>query len=291
MQRSGFSAVSRFVTVLAVLGFVTSSHAEILWSAGMETGDMSEWYIGSGGGEFNSGNSDSRATTEQARTGQYSAKLTARTPPTAGVRLFRWDEGTNADALYYSNWFYFPQAYNTPSGWWNIFQWKSSRSGREDSDPFFILSVDGSGGDMTFFLFDWQKRISYFPSFRAPIPIGRWFHIEAYQTCTGGSSDQVKMWMEDVLLFEIQAVQTKDPGGTCGWSINNYSDHLSPSPTVIYVDDAAISTTRIGAGSGTPSPRGQSAALENPAPVVSGSAKRVGTIGLSTRSCAWLSTR
>ncbi len=281
MQCSGFSAVSRFVTVLAVLGFVTSSHAGILWSAGMETGDMSEWYVGSGGGEFNSGNSDSKATTEQARTGQYSAKLTARTPPTAGVRLFRWDEGTNADALYYSNWFYFPQAYKTPAGWWNIIQWKSDRSSESGSDPFFILNVDGSDEEMTLYLFDWQKRITYPPKFYSPIPIGKWFQLEAYQTCTGGSSDQVKMWMDDVLLFDIQAVQTKYPGGTCGWSINNYSDHLSPSPTIIYVDDAAISTTRIGAGSGTPSPPGQSSALENLAPMVSGIAERVGTTGPS----------
>src|SRR5205823_2492992 len=126
----------------------------LLWSANMETGDLSQWFypmtgpVGNFGGDIeNSGNATAVASTDFAHSGRYSAKLTITTPdtPTSGVRLFRWDEAQKYRQLYYSVWYYFPQSHS-PSLFWNVLQWKSKHlvSGVATSDPFFTLEVAAS---------------------------------------------------------------------------------------------------------------------------------------------------
>lgn len=98
----------------------TNGGPPALWSAKMETGDLSQWYssmnatVGSLGGAIeNSGIASVVASTDFAHSGRYSAKLTITTPdtPTSGVRLFRWGEPEKYPQLYYSVWYYFPQSY------------------------------------------------------------------------------------------------------------------------------------------------------------------------------------
>ena len=94
------------------------------WTGDHEEGTMSDWYVGSGGGEFNSGGGVSAASTDVAHTGKYSAKATISTPPSpSAVRLFRWAESRVKPEAYYGAWFYFPQVYTTD--WWFIDQFKS----------------------------------------------------------------------------------------------------------------------------------------------------------------------
>ena len=125
-----------------------------LWTAGMEKGDLSEWFFpetgpdGNFGGDIeNSGIATAEASTDFAHTGTYSAKLTITTPntPTSGVRLFRWGEAQRYPQLYYGAWYYFPQGY-APSLFWNVMQWKSRHlvpGVMTTSDPFFTLEARG----------------------------------------------------------------------------------------------------------------------------------------------------
>jgi hypothetical protein len=224
----------------------------VLWSAGMESGDMREWYRpcpGSSwcpqglGGEFNSGNADSRASRDVAHTGQYSAKLAITTPPTAGVRLFRWGELQQYNELYFSAWYYFPERYDTPAGWWDIFQWKSKTP--TQNDPFFIVNIGNrANGNMYLYMYDWQTHISY-PQIIKDIPVAQWVRIEAFFRCAADGTGKVTVWQDGVQLFDAQNVDTNYANGECHWSIANYSDQVTSSPTTIYIDDAAISTTRI----------------------------------------------
>ena len=108
----------------------------VIWSADMETGDLSQWSVpdvpdgpNTGGGVFNSGLA--RASVDEvglAHSGLHSAKLfvnpqSTEDLPTSGTRLFRWLEPEKHPELYYRVWFYFPQRY-VPNGnppWWNVF--------------------------------------------------------------------------------------------------------------------------------------------------------------------------
>jgi hypothetical protein len=72
------------------------------------------------------------------------------------------------------------------------------------------------------------------------IPVRVWTHVEAHYVCTTTPTGQVTIWEDGKQLFDFSNVATAYPGGDCQWSVNNYSNGLSPSPTIIYIDDAAI---------------------------------------------------
>lgn len=214
----------------------------VLWSADHETGNMSQWYQGDGGGEFNSGSAVSSASRDQAHSGAYSAKLTISAPPVSGARLFRWKESQAYPALYYSAWYFFPQSY-TISQYWNVFQWKS-KTPQGNIDPFIVLNVGNrSNGAMYLYAYDWQRRITYGQSTK-DIPIGQWFKVEAFYKCAADGSGQATFWQDGMQIINIPNVQTRYSNGDCQWSVDNYSNGVNPTPATIYIDDAVVSTTR-----------------------------------------------
>lgn len=219
-----------------------------LWTGDMEEGNMGDWYYPStgptgsfGGGEYNDGGGISSASQEQAHTGVWSAKLVL--PQGAGgVRLFRWKESQANPAAYYSAWFYFPQRY-TVASWWNIFQFKSKTSSR--NDPFWIINVGNrSDGSMYLYLYDWVTTKRNYYQTLANVPVGRWMRIEAFLQQSASGAGVLRVWQDGVQVFDLAGITTKYADGDQQWSVNNYSDGVSPAPTTIYVDDALISTTR-----------------------------------------------
>jgi hypothetical protein len=224
----------------------------------METGDLSEWFFpmtgptGNFGGDIeNSGIATAEASTDFAHSGSYSAKLTITTPdtPTSGARLFRWGEAQRYPQLYYSAWYYIPQSY-TPTLFWNVMQWKSEHlvSGVMTNDPFFTLEVGRLGtGEMYFYLGDDHLNTTYQQSAQTfvSIPVGKWFHVEAFYNCNAGGAGEVKVWQDSAMLWDVQNVDTRYADGTCAWSVNNYSSGLVPTTATIYIDDAAISQQQL----------------------------------------------
>ena len=232
----------------------TLSHSgTVIWSADMETGDLSQWSVpgvpggpNTGGGVFNSGLAIAGVdAVGLAHSGLHSAKLFVNTQstedlPTSGTRLFRWLEPEKHAELYYRVWYYFPQRY-VPNGnppWWNVFQWKSKRA--DVSDPFFALNVGNrSDGAMFFYLYDKNAKNSYSQSVKN-IPEGQWFRVDAFYKCSGEKNGHVTFWQDGTQILDVGNVQTSYPDGNCAWSVNNYSTSLNPSGATIYVDDAAI---------------------------------------------------
>ena len=220
---------------------------QVLWSTDLETGDLSQWSHDALGGEFNSGNGDTAISSVIARSGQYSARQTIATGDgnAHGTRMFRWGEGRQHDALYYSVWYYFPQRY-TPASWWNVFQFKSKTPTRNDA--FWQLNIGNRpSGNMYLYAYNWVNT-RRFEAQLTPLdlPVGRWVHIETYLRCAGDSSGQFTVWQDGNKIYDFPNVPTRYADGDCQWSVNNYSDGISPSPAVTYIDDAAISTTRVG---------------------------------------------
>jgi hypothetical protein len=235
---------SIFLLLFFLIHLQVANAQNLLWSAGMENGNMSEWSLNGCGGEFNSGVSHSEASTDVALSGSYSAKMSIGTPsaPESGVRLFRWCESQRNQELYYSAWYFFPQHYVAPN-WWSIMQWKSKTSSR--NDPFFMLDIGNrSDGTMYPYLYDWQRRRSYGGA--ASIPVGRWFQVEAFYRCAADNTGRVTIWQDGQLVFDVSGLSTRYSDGDCEWAVINYSDRVDPDPTIIYADDAAIGISRIG---------------------------------------------
>lgn len=224
----------------------------VLWSADMETADLSQWSTpdvpggpNAGGGAFDSGTATAGVDAiSLAHSGIHSAKLyinTSNSPglSTSGARLFRWLEPESHSELYYSVWYYFPQRY-APNGnppWWNVFQWKSKRLNA--NDPFFALNVGNRpDGSMYLYLYNQNSKTSYSQTIKN-IPDGQWFRIEAFYKCAGDNTGHVIFWQDGQQIFDVPNVQTRYQDGNCAWSVNNYSSSLNPPTAVIYIDDAA----------------------------------------------------
>jgi len=247
----------------------------ILWSADFETGDLSQWYVaarskanarGRGGGIFNSGIAESVPSQDFAHSGSWSLKATITTPhvPTSGVRLFRWresqDETYLGSGLYYSAWFFFPKLYRLTADprrgrFWNIFQFKSKTS--RNIDPFWYVDVANRVPDGAMYVtLHWWDGLAIggphpgefggrrYAQDIKDIPVGRWTHIEAYLKQASDFTGEIAIWQDGVLLFDQRNVKTKYPSGDNQWSVNNYSDGLTPNPATIYIDDAGIRKDR-----------------------------------------------
>src|SRR5206468_8639093 len=129
----------------------------------------------------------------------------------------------------------------TPTFYWNVLQWKSNNG--VQNNPFFTLGVGNLAPSepMYFYLYNPQTSTPYPQSPPGwSIPIGQWTHVEAHYVCSGSADGRVTIWQDGVQILDVAGVQTKYPDGDCQWSVDNYSDGLSPSRATIYVDDVAI---------------------------------------------------
>jgi hypothetical protein len=234
----------------------------LLWSANHERASEVQWYlpggIDQGGGEFDSGCAGTQPSNDLARSGVFSLKLTIGAPcgatQSSGTRMFRWLEPRQYPELYYKVWYYFPQLYTVTgtgipedNSFWNIFQWKSKAADPELNDSFFSINIGNRpDGNMYLYVYDSNAGQSYDQTVM-DVPVGQWFSIEAFYKSRGDATGQVTIWQDGALLWDIECVQTRYPdsqGGVTEWSVNNYSNGVTPAPTTFYIDDAEIRTHR-----------------------------------------------
>ena len=228
------------------------SASVIVWKATHETGNISEWqqhgdFISQGQSAYFS------MVTPFSHSGKYSVSLTIDTEGQSNsgsyaAYLFFWDQLPD-DAYYYSAWYYIP-AGTQPQDWWNIWQWKSTYNGNTDySVPMYIIDVfEQTNGQLALHLVhrpDIDEKIDYRQN-KKVVPTNQWFHIEAYYRKAVDQTGQVIVWQDGEELFNLTDVQTTEKDNTVYWSVNHYTDFILPNPSSIYIDDAVISTERIG---------------------------------------------
>ena len=243
----------------------------IIWGASAETGNFSEWN-GDGGGDVyrrlddvdvTSSDAIAEISQDQARSGQRSVKLSIRTDPAfypnaAKAQVVRWNEPRQNTDYYYSVWFFIPQLFDVypegpdrGQGWLNMFQFHSVRDTGERVHSGVVLF--GRSNPIA--------RTNYFELFLSPdfgnnidplnsplaMPIGRWFNVEMRMKCAANGQGVVQVWQDGVQIFNLPNITTNQPDADahCHWMINAYGQFISPSPTVIYVDDVVISTGRV----------------------------------------------
>jgi hypothetical protein len=230
-----------------------------LWSADHETASEVQWYWPGGarygGGEFDSGCAGTQPTYEVARSGLFSLKLTMAAPcgpSSSGTRMFRWRESQRYDELFYKVWYYFPRLYTVTgsdlpgeTAFWNVFQWKSKSADPPADDPFFSINIGNRpDGNMYLYLYDSNAEQSYDQTVM-DVPVGQWFSVEGLYKSRGDATGRVTVWQDGAQLWDITGVQTRYPdhvGGFTEWSVNNYSNGVTPAPTTFFIDDAQIRT-------------------------------------------------
>jgi len=216
-----------------------------VWSADHETGNISQWeaygdFLGQGTtGSYS-------MVTSPVHGGNYATGLTINTSAggSQAAYLFIWNQALLANDYYYSAYYYIPSG-TAPASWWNVMQWKSTYDGDSShSVPMYDLDISSSGGKL------WMKmvfrpdssslKVVYSQS-TVSFPTNQWVRVDAYYKRSTGTSGQVIVWQDGQMLYNAENVKTLEADGTLFWSVNNYTDSISPSPCTIYIDDAAIS--------------------------------------------------
>ncbi len=245
--------------LLAGTGGACSNHVNVgsslLWFAQHETGDFTEWTAGSKGG-YSADAPDTSVviSTDFAHSGTQSVKLTngapaaqvnGAPPPYETGRLWRQDDFP--EAAYYSAWYYLPQAYQTTVDW-RVMEFQVPDAGDGGTNGF-LMDVDLrslANGDLIIDLFD--HRAPYLRSPTAepalPIPIAQWFQIEVFYRNVGDDTGRFTLWLDGQVNYDIQ--RPFGLSSTVYWSPCSSTEGISPTPSDLYVDDAAVSLVRVG---------------------------------------------
>ena len=82
------------------------------------------------------------------------------------------------------------------------------------------------------------------------VPIETWFQIETLYSARTDTTGQLKVWLNDRLVYDLQNRQTAG-SSVVQWGPCNIAEDVQPAspappgPPELYVDDAAISLVRI----------------------------------------------
>ena len=253
-----------------------------LWQADHEEGDLTDWEPTDcehpGGGVLNTQEDavTAAATTDQAHSGRFSAEATITgavraTQGNRAVRLMRWtdrpwDKGGKElpKFAYYSTWMFLPETYNPnkyapwdpgDGGWWNVFQFKANDDD-DVSQPIWALNVyhDDATGKMQFYLYSGlNSPASIDQDDPIPLPVGRWFHVEASYRVDAGLGGEIVLWQDGREILRGSNVRTaiSESKEWPVWGVGNYTDHIAGEngigSSTIFFDDCIISSKRISA--------------------------------------------
>jgi hypothetical protein len=261
---------------------------------------LPEWYSPStgatgnyGGGEYTSEGGASVASQDHARSGTWAAKLSVDADGDGGARLFRWKElRTNRFAICEA-WFYFPVDYELTHDpftgqYLDLFQFKARNNSNVVMPIYLLTPEDVAGGHR--FRVDWSSLSGiegphagengfrvYRPATDIMLPIGQWFGLRGYIKQSKDFDGAVTFWYlppgggAPQVIVRLSAVRTGEPNTvlsipwSCAneWSVNNYTDGITPAPYSLYVDDARISSVVFGVVSAPDKPRSAVAAALN----------------------------
>jgi hypothetical protein len=234
-----------------------------LWSADYETGNDSQWDR-----IAISGDAQSTVVTSPVHSGQYANALTIYgadgNGAKPGVRMVFKNtdnvpqEGVAKnipDEAYYSVWYYIPE--NLTVTWLNVHQWKQQYEGSarhlysaslfNDKNGNLVFKLSSSVNDNG----QWRSSDSKFwggPS--APVPIGKWFHLESYYKWGENGTGRITTWLDGAQIWDVAGITTAFDWDFASrsrmWAVNNYAADTNPTSFTIYVDDAVVSTSRLG---------------------------------------------
>jgi hypothetical protein len=233
----------------------------ILWSAGMETGDLSEWSE-----KVNTGDADSWAVTAASEGippegGDWVLKQSVR--GTGGTRMARYPEvGALAQAgtaFYVSWWDYFPTRISfSPTDFFTTFD-IASRASDGGTNPIWGLFFQPTDFALLLVWSPDRKAPAEGPhagesgarvyASTTPVPVREWVFFEIKIKPAADFSGVLKVWMNGELLFDLKDVKTRYPdigiGGFMWLNHTGYGSGLSPLPATHYIDDVTISLRRL----------------------------------------------
>ena len=231
------------------------------WSADFETGNLSQWTQLStfapmagelssaaeagvpnsfDGGQSNSADAELTVVSTPTHSGHFAVGSAINaTGSVSYARLFRW--GTLPQDAYYCVWMYIPASY-TVTSYWNLFEFQGRKDPADSASQVYLWSLDverRSDGQLSWYVWDWQRSRQLNPAASTVAPIGRWFRVEAFMHQAMDDSGVVKFWIDGVLLLEASGVSTLTSDWLY-WAVGGAAPSITEQPAEVFLDDAAI---------------------------------------------------
>ena len=229
------------------LGDIGDGAASILWASTFEVGDLSEWSGDGHGGAFvDNAAVPPSATLTVAHHGRYAGMATVTpVPGTASINyLFR--DQPSVPAAYYSAWFYIPSSFTVKS-WLSLIHFNGSDSGdgKNLSAIWDLNLYPRADGSLVAHLYDFVTQTNLEQAFPAPVAVATWVHFEVFLRKAADATGEVAVWQDGVSILDRRNVMTSATDWV-QWDTGVSSDDVAPPTAVVYIDDAAISLSRLG---------------------------------------------
>jgi hypothetical protein len=226
--------------------------SDVLWSATFESNSFSEWAAvpGRGAESFPEAGDSIVVSNDRARDGAYSVKMTIDTSVVGEQQNTLLSRvGDLPVEGYYSAWYYLPSAV-TVGTYWVIFKFRlrTDASVEATTTEFYDLDlVNSSPGQMSLVLYNHLSQVHEIPLDvpHPAVPIGSWFQIESFYRNAQDNTGRITFWLDGQQIIDING-QAMAPTPWIEWEVCSIGEDVLPSPAVIYVDDCALSTTRVG---------------------------------------------
>ena len=231
--------------------------SDVLWSARFESGGFDEWtgVPGRGAQAFPMNTANGAMTnkievsSERAHRGGYAAQLTIDAS-TAGSQqnalLSR--AGDLPVEAYYSAWYYLPRSV-TVGTFWVIFKFRQRTVASDDSTAGELFDLDLRAipsGEMTVLLYDHRQGRNVPLDVADPVvQVSAWFQVEAFYRNTQDATGRLTYWLNGRQIKDISG-QAMAPTSWIEWNACSIGENLTPAPTVLFIDDCAVSRSRVG---------------------------------------------
>ena len=198
--------------------------------------DLSEWTAeGPETGYLYCPDEQASITTKRAHSGAGSVQISIDTADGANP-ICQMLHRTPAPEAYYGAWFFIEQDHEAIEGWWTILFFKTKTTSHWDLGFYH-------DGYTSFGLYDHDEDRSTFAPAMPVLPIGRWFHLEAYLAYAEGKPTDIELWLDGTTLLRRTAGEAPRD---LFWGLGNEGSGLSPSNSTLYIDDVTISSRRLG---------------------------------------------
>lgn len=227
---------------------------DLLWSADQELGNLEQWTHDSSGEALTprppagkdtpSERASVDVSAEMARRGSYSVKL---------VNPGGWEEdfegpelyhaaGSLSDA-YYSAWFMLPEPYEV-SPYLTLMRLRSRNEAGElfNGEELQLRNLSRGGYVLSVFSNNAGFLLEPVADPAPHVQAGRWFQLEVrYEAQDSG---RLRVWLDGTLYYDLRG----RPGSAATeqvLSVCNAAQRVTPAPGVLFVDDAAVSLSRV----------------------------------------------
>jgi len=243
-----FAATCGLAALASACGPRLDLGSDVLWSSEFEGNTFDEW-TGNGAGAawaYPTPPDLVELTSERVRRGAFAAKLTTDAPTGGGQgsAVLSRSGAALPPAAYYSAWYYLPRTIAVDM-YWVIFKFRQKEQATMD-ELFDLDLINLDTGEMSLQLYDHRSQDVVPLNVGSPVmPVGRWFQIEAFYRNAQDDTGRLTFWLDGRQILEL-ANQPMASTPFVEWNVSSIGEDLTPSTAVIYVDDCAISRTRVG---------------------------------------------